>query len=89
MLSYQDCVDFSGLTDDEVEVLAEHRQIPAIVAAELGSTLLQNAKGIFLLKQYMLETLEHAKLTGHLEKARRIDRVYVRFNARYPTRRVL
>lgn len=89
MLSLQDCVDFSGLTDDEVRIIADHERLPLIVATELGSELLKTPKGIFRIKTMMLEELERAKLTGHHSRARAIDGTYLHFNARYPTARVL
>ena len=39
MLTYEDCVSLSGLTREEIEAIAEHEHIPAIVAAELANYL--------------------------------------------------
>src|ERR1700687_1954755 len=54
-------IGMSDLTDDEIAVIAEHEQVPAIVAAELGHGLLKTPKGVFILKGYISDVLEQAK----------------------------
>ena len=39
MLSYQDCVELSDLTEEEIEAIAEHEHLPEIAALEMGSYL--------------------------------------------------
>jgi hypothetical protein len=89
MLSLGDCIAMSGLTEEEVAIVAEHERLSMVVAAELGYTLLKTAKGVFTLRCYIVEVLEHAKLAGDRDKAKHVDRVLVRFNAAHPSRRVL
>ncbi len=89
MLSLEDCVALCGLTDDEVQLVADHEHVPTIVAAELASELMKSRRGIYRLKGMMLDELERAKLTNHRDRARQIDDVYRAFNARFPTSRVL
>lgn len=89
MISLTECVDLSGLSADEVDVIAEHEHIPTIVAAELGFDLLTTPKGIYRLHSIMLDALEQAKLANDARKARRIDRIYSRFRVAYPMPRTL
>lgn len=89
MLSLDECIAMSGLTEEEVAIVAEHEHLPLIVAAELGHTLLKTPKGVFTLHCYIAEVLEHAKVAGNRDKARHVDRVLTRFNAAHPRRRVL
>ena len=89
MLSLDDCIAMSGLTEEEVAIVAEHEHLPMMVAAELGHTLLGTPKGVFTLRCYIAEVLEHAKLAGDRDKAKHVDRVLTRFNAAHPPRRVL
>lgn len=89
MLTLDECIGMSGLTDDEITVIAECRRLPTIVAVEVGHSLLQTAKGKFILRGHISDLLEKAKLAGRREKARHLDRVLTQFNARYPTPRVL
>jgi len=89
MLSLGDCIAMSGLTEEEVAIVAEHEHLPMMVAAELGYTLLKTPKGVFTLRRYIAEVLEQAKLAGNRDKAKHIDCVLTRFNAAHPPRRVL
>jgi len=89
MISFQDCLDLCGLTEDEAEILAEHESIPVMVAMEMGANLLQSPKGTYFLKCCIQDCLERAELSGHRDKARRIDRVLLRFNQAHPVPRVL
>ena len=89
MISYQDCLDLCGLTEDEAEILAEHERIPVMVAMEMGATLLQTPKGTYFLKCCIQDCLERAELAGHRDKARHLDRVLLRFNQAHPIPRVL
>ena len=84
MLSLQECIDFSDLSEDEIEAIAEHEQVPEIVAAEIGNTLLQTRSGVCLIKLYLLENLERARSLGHFEKARQLDVLYRRFDREHP-----
>jgi hypothetical protein len=89
MLSLHDCIAMSGLTEDEIAIVAEHEHLSLIVAAELGSTLLESPKGVFTLRGYIVDVLAQAKLSGQREKAKRVDGVLTRFNANHPVPRVL
>jgi hypothetical protein len=89
MLSLHDCIGMSGLTEEEIAIIAEHEHLSLIVAAELGSTLLDSPKGVFTLRGYIVDVLAQAKLAGQREKAKRVDVVLTRFIANHPVPRVL
>jgi hypothetical protein len=89
MLSLDECIGMSGLTEDEVAVLAEYRRLSLIVAAELGYDLLRTPKGTFTLRNYFVDALEQAERNGKREKAKHIDLVLTRFNIAHPLPRVL
>lgn len=84
MLSLQDCLDMSELSEDEIEAIAEHENVPEIVAAEMGNTLLKTNAGACLLKLYMLDNLERAKEHGHIDKAKRLRRMIGHFDYTHP-----
>ncbi|MBI3141046.1 MAG: hypothetical protein HYZ19_04195 [Rhodocyclales bacterium] len=84
MLSLQECLDLSGLSEEEIEAIAEHEHVPEIVAAEIGNTLLQTKAGICLIKLYLLENVEHARCLGQFEKAKQLDALYRRFDSEHP-----
>jgi hypothetical protein len=89
MLTLDECIGMSGLTDDEIAVIAQRRRLPMIVAVEVGHTLLKTPKGKFILRGYINDLLAEAKLAGRREKAKHLDHVLTQFNARHPTPRVL
>lgn len=89
MVTLDECIGMSGLTEDEIAVIADHQRLPEIVAAEVGHALLGTAKGRFVLRGYISDLLEHAKIAGRREREKHLDRVLTQFNARFPTPRVL
>jgi hypothetical protein len=84
MLSLQECLDFSDLSEDEIEAIAEHEHVPEIVAAEIGATLLQTTSGVCLIKLYLLENIEQARARKQFDKARRLEALYRRFDQAHP-----
>lgn len=46
MLTFEDCIALSELTDEEIAAIAEHEHPPVIVAAELGNYLIHGADGV-------------------------------------------
>ena len=89
MLTLDECIGMSGLTEDEIAVIAEHQRVPEIVAAEIGHALLRTPKGVYLLRGCISDLLEQAKLAGRRDKAKHLDLVLTRFNAAHPVPRVL
>ena len=89
MVTLDECIGMSGLTDDEITVIAQHRRMPTIVAAEVGHALLATAKGKLVLRGYMSDLLVKARLAGKRDRAQHLERVLNGFNARHPTPPVL
>jgi hypothetical protein len=85
MLTLKDCLELSELSQDEVNVIAEHEHIPEIVACELGSELLHSNDGVSQIKAYMLDCVEHARRAGDLARAESLYAIYRRFDASHPT----
>lgn len=84
MLSVKECIDFSGLTDDELAVIAEHEHLPPVIAAELGSHLLESRDGLRRLKRFMLDNLECATHRGQFDKASHLAVLYRHFDTEHP-----
>jgi hypothetical protein len=74
----------SGLTEEEIQAIAEHEHVPEVVAAELGSCLLESSEGICLIRRYMVEDIENAQLHGKPAKAMQLNHVLNHFNATHP-----
>ncbi len=84
MLSYEDCLALSDLTEEEVAAIAEHEHIPDMAAAALGSYLVHTPEGVPMLKRMILDDIEHAKATGHREHALNLKMVLRHFIDTHP-----
>jgi hypothetical protein len=51
ILSLEDCIALSSLTEEEIAAIAEHEHLPMIVAAELGNYLVQTPEGTHSIKK--------------------------------------
>jgi hypothetical protein len=68
MLTYEDCLGFCDLTEEEIEAISEHEHIPAIVALELGQYLVQSEDGVRKIKRMILDDIEAAKRENKLDR---------------------
>jgi len=64
MLSIQDCIELSDLTEDEILAIAEHEHIPEMVAVELGCYLVHTAEGEKRIKGMIADDIEDARRRG-------------------------
>ena len=84
MLTFDDCLNFCELTEDEVLAISEHEHMPEIVAVELGCCLLKTEAGVGIIKSYMLDDIHHAESHGLTEKALHWRVVYQNFLTTHP-----
>ena len=60
MLTLEDCIGLSELSEEEVLAIAEHEHIPEIAAIELGNYLVQTPDGEERIKAMILDDIEEA-----------------------------
>ncbi len=84
MLTYEDCVALSDLTEEEIEAIMEHEHLPAMVAAELGSYLVHSPEGVPMLKRMILDDIEAARSRGDLDHALKLRLVLRHFVQTHP-----
>lgn len=84
MLSIADCQGMCGLTEEELQVLAEHEHLQPIVAAELASELLKTPTGTLQIRSCIVETLEKSVARNDLANARRVERILSGFISAHP-----
>ncbi|ATE60268.1 hypothetical protein [Thauera sinica] len=84
MLSIRDCLDYCDLTDEEVELIAEHEGIPDVAAAQVACGLVQTPEGVLLITNYMLDLIERADEEGDQAKADRARSLCAQFMADHP-----
>ncbi len=64
MLTREDCIDLCELTAEEVEAIADHENIPEIIAAELGNYLIHTDSGVPKIRRIILDDIEMAEKRG-------------------------
>ena len=84
MLTYEDCVGLSDLTEEEIAAIAEHEHIPRMAALELGSYLVHTDAGIPMLRKMILDDIAHAESTDHVEHALKLRLVLRHFVRSHP-----
>ena len=66
MLSLEDCVALSSLTEAEIAAIAEHEHLPMVIAAELGHYLVQTPDGGRCIKRMIRDDITVAQERGDL-----------------------
>ena len=68
MLTLEDCIALSELTEVEILAIASHERIPQIAAAELGNYLVRSIDGEWLIKAMIRDDITHAAASGNRER---------------------
>ncbi|CDH47354.1 MAG: hypothetical protein IPL59_14605 [Candidatus Competibacteraceae bacterium] len=87
MLTYQDCVELSDLTEEEIEAIAQHEHLPEMAALELGSYMVHTEEGVPMIKRIILDDIDEARRRGHAEKALQLKLVLKHFVETHPNNR--
>src|SRR5262245_22096770 len=61
MISLEDCIALSGLTEKQVLAIAEHEQIPEIAAAALAQYLLKEEQGLEKVRDMIVDDVRQAQ----------------------------
>ena len=69
MLTFEDCLGLSELTEDEILAIAEHENIPELVALEFGNHLMHTPSGEKRLKRIILDDIATARKSGNIHHA--------------------
>ena len=84
MLTMEDCLDYCDLTEDEVELFAEHEHIPEEVAGPVVCGLVQTEEGVKVICAAMSDLVRDAVSSGHMDKAEHVLQVYAQFRSAHP-----
>ena len=68
MLTIEDCIGLSELTEEEILVIAEHEHIPEIAALELGNYLVQTSSGEKRIKAMIVDDIGDARRVGNVHR---------------------
>lgn len=69
MLSWEDCVGLSELTEEEIEAVARHEHLPRLAALALAEYLVHCPDGCSRVKRMILDDIEEARGKGDLLEA--------------------
>jgi hypothetical protein len=84
MLTFEDCLGLAALTDGEVDAIARHEHIPAMVALELGSQLLRSRQGKQSVRQFVVDDILESQGRNDCRACARFGRVLGDFLASNP-----
>jgi hypothetical protein len=79
MLSFEDCVAFCDLTEDEIDAIAQHEGIPDLPAAELGAALLRRPDGVARIRAMILDDIAQAQRRRNFARSGRLKVVLRHF----------
>jgi hypothetical protein len=69
VITLEDCIAFSGLTEQEVLAIAEHEHIPEVAAAALAECLLSSRAGSGQIRDMICEDIRAALDRGDVKHA--------------------
>lgn len=64
MLTYEDCVGLSELTEDEIHAIAQHDHLTELAALELGAYLVKTEDGRLAIRKMILDDIDRARVAG-------------------------
>lgn len=85
MLTYQECLDICGLSEEEIEAIAEHERMEPIVAMALGQYLITHRQERRI-KSIILDDIKRAEKKQDLQHAEALRKVLKHFLATHPER---
>jgi hypothetical protein len=84
MITLEDCIALSGLTEQEVLAIAGHEHVPEIAAAAIGRYLLKEPNGADKIRDMMRDDIHDALSRGDKEHASELLMVLRHFLATHP-----
>lgn len=85
MLTYQECLDMCGLSEEEIEAIAEHERLDPMIAMALGDYLVTHNEETRI-KTIILDDIRRAERTGNHSHAEALRKVLKHFLATHPER---
>jgi hypothetical protein len=84
MISLQDCIAFSGLTEEEILAIAEHEHIPEAVACGLAKYLETTPGGGDVIRGMIVDDIRTARTRGDTAHVRHLLHVLHHFLRSHP-----
>ena len=84
MLTLEDCIEMSDLTEEEILAIAEHEHIPTIAAAALAHYMVHSPSGEMGIKTMIRDDMHHAGERGDRIKELTLKMVLRQFILQHP-----
>ena len=79
MLTLEDCIALSDLTEEEIDAIAEHEHLPEMIAVELGDYLVHLAEGRRAIKAIIRDDIAAARARRDYLHSARLKLVLAHF----------
>ncbi|MGA8053885.1 MAG: hypothetical protein WCA12_08495 [Burkholderiales bacterium] len=83
-LTVEDCLAMCELTEPEVHAIAQHENIPEVVAAALGNYLVHSQTGERQIRRMILDDIRDANDAGNAVRAAELKMVLKHFVETHP-----
>lgn len=83
MLTIEDCIALSDLTEEEIDAIAEHEHVPEMIAVELGAYLVHLPDGQRAIRGIIREDIAHAQARREFAHSAKLKMVLQMFVERY------
>lgn len=84
MLTIEDCIALSELTEEEILAITEHEHVPEMLAVELGSYLIRTESGEVRVGRMIREDIDHARRIGNYAHAAKLRLCLKHFLENHP-----
>jgi hypothetical protein len=84
MLTLEDCIALSDLSEEEILAIAEHERIPEMAAAELGNYLVHAPGGERFIKAMIRDDIAAASACGNRHHALALKLLLRNFIVQHP-----
>lgn len=84
MLTLQDCIALSGLSEEEIRAISEHEHVPEVIAAEIADYLVHSPEGLPVVRRVIVDDLSEARRAGDGARVRRLQAVLRHFLREHP-----
>ena len=88
MISLEDCIAFSGLSEEELAAIGEHEHIPQIAACALADYLLKQPDGGRKIRTMIVDDIQRALCEGRIRHAQELFMALRHFLEGHPEARV-
>ncbi|MBI1384805.1 MAG: hypothetical protein GC150_07845 [Rhizobiales bacterium] len=87
MISLEDCIALSGLTEAEILAIAEHEHVPEVVACALARYLSEARGGTLAVRDMIIDDFRQAQSRGDRHHSRELLHVLHHFLRAHPEAR--